>query len=380
VDGTDLPYVEEDGDQTPPTDWDNDQTGLVVERGDGFVTLTMPTSPDSRWGIAGVITFDGATITSVQGYDCSGPVPLSTGTPCPEYSLESGNDGSTGWQTTADNDEVDFHGDTYLFDSEPAPNAVAFWLATTTGRDGFRVNLSYDEPTAAMTITRVDSYGVDDNWYAVGSEQHEYDAAVPLLSCSPPPARINIRADIDGRSRLIIQDNTVQWQHFDWDAPGRENGTNFPTYINGDPWFPDWPDIPNPENQDCDGCLSSILTPYPPLPSMENFIGIEEVGDGCRHNCEVVELPTSSNGYKLVIEFDDNPVGGSTWYEIDVLVGVGGQGTTNGLANAAASAAVAGTTSAGRQGSDPLAAALALGAMGPVLAAIPIGWLRRRRD
>ena len=138
---------------------------------------------------------------------------------------------------------------------------------------------------------------------------------------SLPPGTISIRASIDGRSRLIIQGNAIGWQHFDAAAPGREgvapSGSNpiLPTYVNGAEWYPDWPDVPDPENRDCGGCLSSILSPDPPLPPMANFVGMEETGYGCRGTCEVVEAPTAGNDFKLVVEFNDDPQPGSSWYE-----------------------------------------------------------------
>ncbi len=147
---------------------------------------------------------------------------------------------------------------------------------------------------------------------------------LPLLAhasgpCSPASAKINIRADIDGRSRLIIQDNAVQWQHYDWAAPGREPAVDLPTIVDCAEWYPVWSDIPDRRNDFCGGCLSSIFTPDPPRPNVANFVGIQRVK--CRHRCDVIQAPKSTNGFTLVIEFDDNPVPSSTEYEIDILLG-----------------------------------------------------------
>jgi len=138
--------------------------------------------------------------------------------------------------------------------------------------------------------------------------------------CPPPlPAgQINIRADIDGRSRLSIQGNTVQWQHFDNAAPGRHASLGvpgLPTYVNCQTWFPSWPDVPDAENRDCIGCVSGTFTPNPPLPSLTNVSGIHDFQ--CRHICQVVQAPTQGNGYKLVIEFDDNPPAFHDSYEVN---------------------------------------------------------------
>ena len=42
---------------------------------------------------------------------------------------------------------------------------------------------------------------------------------------------LDVSAYIDGRDDLIIQGNTLQWNHFDFAAPGRLDGVNDPTII-----------------------------------------------------------------------------------------------------------------------------------------------------
>jgi len=147
-----------------------------------------------------------------------------------------------------------------------------------------------------------------------------------LSDCHPAATKINIRADIDGRSWLIVQGNTVQWHHFDWAAPGRESPVDLPTVVNCADWYPVWPDEPNRRNDFCD-CYSSILTPDPPLPSLAAYIGIQRVS--CRHRCDVVQAPNAANGYALVIEFNDNPEEGSTEYEVNILIGTASTVLTN---------------------------------------------------
>src|SRR5512136_271110 len=84
-------------------------------------------------------------------------------------------------------------------------------------------------------------------------------AFVPLVARAqnPPEITIEIRADIDGRSQLILRGNTAQWHHFDAAAPGRQLFTNFPTTINGVDWYPIWPDKPDAENREC-YCFSDV--------------------------------------------------------------------------------------------------------------------------
>ncbi len=138
--------------------------------------------------------------------------------------------------------------------------------------------------------------------------------------------RIKVRANVDGRSRLTIQGNTTQWHHFEFAAPGRANvppiGNEpvYPTQVQCQDWYPTWPDIPNVENRGCD-CDSSVYTANPALPSLANYTGIAAVGDGCRSICQVVETPSQQNGYKIVLEFNDNSASFWAWHEVHILLG-----------------------------------------------------------
>src|SRR5438477_4162564 len=50
------------------------------------------------------------------------------------------------------------------------------------------------------------------------------------MSFAPSPTNvIRVQAYIDGRSRLRLQGNTVQWLHVEWAAPGKHGGQNKPT-------------------------------------------------------------------------------------------------------------------------------------------------------
>lgn len=141
-------------------------------------------------------------------------------------------------------------------------------------------------------------------------------SAVAIVPCTPSPDVINIRADIDGRSQLILQGNSVQWQHFDNAAPGREPPIDQPTFVNCQTWFPVWRDRPNRRNDSCGGCRSSVFHPDPPLPSLGQFSNLVAVS--CRQSCTVVEAPNAANGFKLVIEFNDKAQSSSAGYEVNL--------------------------------------------------------------
>lgn len=146
-------------------------------------------------------------------------------------------------------------------------------------------------------------------------------AAAPGAS---PAGTINVRAWVDGRSRLVIDDDTATWQHFDFAAPGRlDCNTGAPieaTFLDGVSWLPDWPDVPDCENRFCGGCSSSTYTGLvTALPDADVSLALIPID--VRGTAALVELPSAGNGWRAVIELDDNPIGGAAWYEVELVVG-----------------------------------------------------------
>ncbi|MFH1338997.1 MAG: thrombospondin type 3 repeat-containing protein [Candidatus Omnitrophota bacterium] len=127
---------------------------------------------------------------------------------------------------------------------------------------------------------------------------------------------IRIRALIDGRSQLVIKDNTIKWHHLDYAAPGRHLGADEPTYINGIPWMP-WPEPGDFYN--CGGCYSSVFEDLsPPLPERDVTVELNIIES--RWETRIVQYPSPDNDYTLIIEFDDNPLGGDDWYEVNIHI------------------------------------------------------------
>jgi predicted outer membrane repeat protein len=129
---------------------------------------------------------------------------------------------------------------------------------------------------------------------------------------------LHIRAYIDGESKLIISGDTVQWHHIFADAPGRWNGAMEPTYINGNAWYPTWPDDPNSDNQGCN-CDSSTLTGvYPALPAQDQNVTMKI--NQARNLVSIVQQPNAGNGYTLIVDFDDSGPAAADWYDIEILM------------------------------------------------------------
>jgi hypothetical protein len=166
-----------------------------------------------------------------------------------------------------------------------------------------------DTDTVTITATSVTDPAITDT------------ATITTKATSPPPPtfKISISSYIDGRSLLIIRTNTVQWHHLDYAAPGRHGFVNLPTIINGIEWYPEWPDVPDQENRR--ECFSSIYEDLDPaLPKEEVEVELKIIQ--ARHSISIAEHPSIDNDYTLIIDFDNDPVGGATWYECELIINV----------------------------------------------------------
>ncbi len=134
------------------------------------------------------------------------------------------------------------------------------------------------------------------------------------LPAGPTVQSIHVSAQVDGRSLLVIRGNEVGWAHIDWAAPGRHQGSDFPTMINGEKWFPVWPDTGDPALLHCN-CESDFFDQLDPsLPEEPVSVSVDLViGRGLV--C-VEELPTAENGWTLIVDFDDNSGGGPVTYYV----------------------------------------------------------------
>lgn len=142
-------------------------------------------------------------------------------------------------------------------------------------------------------------------------------------AAAPQSHGIHVRAWIDGRSRLVLDDATARWEHFDFAAPGRLEcnlgAVEQPTTLDGDVWFPMWPDVPDCENRDCGGCSSSMyFALHQPIPNAELFPHLNVLQ--ARGLCSMVEWPVVENGYRVVVEFNDNDWPGADWYEFELAI------------------------------------------------------------
>ncbi len=133
---------------------------------------------------------------------------------------------------------------------------------------------------------------------------------------SSPPLTLRIRARIDGLSRLVIQEDTAYWFHLIASAPGR--WIPAPTFLNEIEWNPDWPDVPDRNNQSC-LCSSSAIHGLPPI-AQHPPISLEIVQ--ARGIVTIVQQPSPRNDFTLIVEFDDltpPDTYGDEWYEVILI-------------------------------------------------------------
>ena len=138
-------------------------------------------------------------------------------------------------------------------------------------------------------------------------------AAAPVEE--QPYINYRIRAYIGGRSELIMQANRLQWHHLKGPAPGLERqfwnpgrDANSPTIIDSNhgpniTWVPEgWPiNLGNGTHPESYSSVFNGLTPV--FPNDGRCWRLEkQFGDG---NVKIVQQPNASNGYALIIRFDD---------------------------------------------------------------------------
>ena len=122
-------------------------------------------------------------------------------------------------------------------------------------------------------------------------------------------ASLHIRALIDGDSYLVIGGGAMYWYNHKYDAPGRWNGQDQPTYVNDAPWTPQWPSPGGNKNCDC----SSSTTPAPPVAQRDQTVGFQV--NAARSTVGVTQEPTADTSYTIMIEFNDVP-DDADWYDV----------------------------------------------------------------
>ena len=148
--------------------------------------------------------------------------------------------------------------------------------------------------------------------------------ALLLVACWCYPAAaytLEVRAWVDGVSQLIIQGKNVQWHNLKSNVPGYEeqDPPGLPTYLQSRTmgevaWSPAWSKGTNGEQ------WSKKFTKLKPiLPVVEQTVSLTWSVDRTRdgfHEVRILQQPTASNKYTLIVEFDDDAPGSAAWYTV----------------------------------------------------------------
>lgn len=115
---------------------------------------------------------------------------------------------------------------------------------------------------------------------------------------------LTIRALIDGADTVKVQGHKIWYEHESFDLPGRWQGRDEPTFINGKQWHPVW---------DGEKCTPfEGLTPAfkPQSPADTSLTIITARGD-----VKISQMPAPDNNETLAIHFDDEQILGAAWYK-----------------------------------------------------------------
>jgi hypothetical protein len=149
-----------------------------------------------------------------------------------------------------------------------------------------------------------------------------------LLTSTPLRANsitMTFSACIDGQDELIIRGNTVQWEYLSFTPVGTWRGdcgqttTSIDTTWNGNPvqsvqWQPEFSPYPPYSGQ-----LSSTFNDLSPaLPSTDMSITLTTIQG--REYLGIAQLPNAADNWTLILDFNDNNVGGAAVYEGELTI------------------------------------------------------------
>jgi hypothetical protein len=131
---------------------------------------------------------------------------------------------------------------------------------------------------------------------------------------TPITETIRVEACIDGKSRLVIHNNTAQWFHIDFEAVGRHSTcASSGTIINSDLWFPVWP---SSNTRDCNCFSDTFASVNPPLKQTDMDISLRKIQG--RGTTSIVQYPIVDNDFTLIVDFDDNIYGNTDYYIVEI--------------------------------------------------------------
>ena len=158
----------------------------------------------------------------------------------------------------------------------------------------------------------LEEWNTDTNWRYRSNIEVRLKEDVPA-----DEVHVRVRAIVDGRSQINIQDNQLWWHHFQDIAPGKHNGLDEPTIINAFDWFPVWPF--NDEFRSCD-CESDKFDLADAGVQLTNDLELLELRVvDARISASLIQSPSAANGFHTIIELDDDTSGSATYQVVAVF-------------------------------------------------------------
>lgn len=173
---------------------------------------------------------------------------------------------------------------------------------------------------------------------------------------------VTITAFVDGRDLFYMTPKKLHWHHLDYEVVGRYGGRNWPTGLLMDrqapntqylSWIPDWPC----HNWSCEGeqVDSSKFALDFPLPSRYQLVDLKVLQAPDGGSVTVYQYPSADNGYTAIIDFNDDPLGGPHFYQVQLTFAEGQFGGLDPLAIEQKKGDTAVSTKAPERPSDGLA-------------------------
>ena len=176
--------------------------------------------------------------------------------------------------------------------------------------DAFR-RLRWLLPTSLLAVAMVTyAIAVPTNWF------RSAQVTGTIIPAPPGPNAFHFLAWIDGSDWLYLRGNEVWYVHRNYQYPGIHPNDlpagGHPTFINDDPWYPEWPDDWGYDDYG-QRSLNTYTNLYPPLFEIATFTVIQ-----ARYSISIVQYPSIQNDYTAIILLDDDPLGGAAWYEFEL--------------------------------------------------------------
>jgi hypothetical protein len=141
-------------------------------------------------------------------------------------------------------------------------------------------------------------------------------AGVPItgLLVPPPVETLVVEAHIDGPSEFRVKKGAVYWINGPNAKPGRHEGKDLPTYLNGKEWKPVW-QIPD-KDRGRDTCAEEPVSGIEPSSFRFKLIAVGETREATGIE-KRDEIEVASKDGEIAIRIPDSQ-GGSRWYKFEL--------------------------------------------------------------